>query len=233
MDILYGAIPQDGGIFEAKRCHQLLAPDIGQVPDRERTGNQRLLDLVAHDDMQRIGHLVGLDADQARLDLMDQGQKCLKAEIRTEMRIEFRQGENPEGGRARQLHLDEKALALMQGHAARPSRWQMRQGFREVLLIKPVTCLVQGSHQRTQELPVAIARGQPHIARHAATERMQRDRQAAMLEIEAQRCDQFACEPALGVNRVAGRARVAHTLAPLPVGLDGLGKKRGQFCFQR
>ena len=42
-------------------------PRLGQVVERQSARDELLLELEAQDDVQVVGHLVGLDADERRL----------------------------------------------------------------------------------------------------------------------------------------------------------------------
>ena len=60
------------GDRRAARCRagsrMPVVPRRRQVGEREIAGDQRALQPIAQDDMRRIGHLVGIDADEAALD---------------------------------------------------------------------------------------------------------------------------------------------------------------------
>ena len=56
----------------------LRVPGFGDVRGRERALDQLLLDLEAQDDVERVGRLVGIDADQAALDEVDMGEDVVE-----------------------------------------------------------------------------------------------------------------------------------------------------------
>ena len=73
----------------------------------------------------------------------------------------------------------------MHGHAACVAQRQMRPLGGQTLFIESVTGLMQDAHQGRQELARNIACRHAHIAGHAAAERMVRDIEPAVVEIEA------------------------------------------------
>ena len=58
-----------------------LVPHLGQVLELDRLREQLLLELEAEDDVQVVGRLVGLDADQRRLDPVDGAVPVLELDV--------------------------------------------------------------------------------------------------------------------------------------------------------
>ena len=54
------------GHLDAEELPHPRVPRLRQVGERELAGDELLLELEAEDDVQRVGDLVGVDADQAR-----------------------------------------------------------------------------------------------------------------------------------------------------------------------
>ena len=67
-----------GHVDPEHRAH-LVRPRRGQVGRVERALDELELELEAQDDVQRVGQLVGLDADERRRDDVDRLQEVLEA----------------------------------------------------------------------------------------------------------------------------------------------------------
>ena len=208
-------------------------PRLRQVGGVEPAGNQLLLDLEAQDDMQRIGHLVGIDADQPALDMQDVTEDVVLRPAFSQMPLDDRQRPAPEGGIAPDLLFHEQALALVHSHATGIAERPVRPFRRQVLLVERVAGLVQHAHQRRQELVGAVARGDPDVARHAAAERVMRDGQAAARDVEAHRRHHRQPELALLFDRIAARQRAQRVgLEALRLHLEGARHEIHQEALQ-
>ena len=140
--------------------------------------------------MERIGHLVGIDPDEAALDPVGQLQQVVGLPGRTlaaEGVARQRRQEAEERRPAADLHLDQEGLALVDRHAAvLADRLQPPVG-RQAALVHGVAGLVQYAHQSLGKVVFLVARGDAHIVRHTAAEGMQAGIHAAMVEVEANR----------------------------------------------
>ena len=58
----------------------------GRSLERDRLRDQFLLELEAQDDVQVVGRLVGLDADQRRLDPVDRAVEALQLDVAERLR---------------------------------------------------------------------------------------------------------------------------------------------------
>jgi hypothetical protein len=75
--------------------------------------------------------------------------------------------------------------------------------------------LVQHPHHGLHEVRLVIARGDSHVVGHAAAERMQRDVQAAMVEVEADRPHQAPRQGLLPGQREGSLGRLGGRTARL------------------
>ena len=73
LGVVTGANPQGLAI--------LLVPGRGQIMDRQVAGEHRLFQVEADDDVQVVSHLVGLNPDQAGLDVVDGGQELVERDV--------------------------------------------------------------------------------------------------------------------------------------------------------
>ena len=124
--------------------------------------------------MRWVGHLVGVHTDQARTGTYEQAAQIVLAKRRLTAQVLIKQRceQARECGSARQLHFERQALAFMYAVGARrayrlaqPLAWQ-------VLLKSCMAGFVYRTEQALHEVIFAIARGQTHIFRNAAAERM-------------------------------------------------------------
>ena len=152
--------------------------------------------------------------------MVDMRQDVVEAPGLAEMALDQRQRPAPEGRVAADLLFDEQALAFMHRHAAGLAERPVRPLLRQVLLVKRMAGLVQDAHQRRQEVGRPVAGGDAHVGRHAAAERVVRDRQAAVGEVEADGRHHREPELALPVDRVGARERLQRALGE-PLFLHG------------
>ena len=66
MDVLQAAVGGAGRAHLQPLLHAAV-PGLGQIAHRQLARQQFLLQLIAQQDVQRIGQLIGIDADQAAL----------------------------------------------------------------------------------------------------------------------------------------------------------------------
>ena len=138
--------------------------------------------------MERIGCLIGIDADEAALDAVNVGEDIIKAPAGdggvSQMLAQHGHGPFPEGGIAGQLLFNKQALAFMGRHAAGLAHGPVRPLLGQALLIKAVAGFMENAHEGGEEFTRGVARGHAHIGGHAAAEGMVRDIKAAMGEIK-------------------------------------------------
>ena len=163
-----------------------------QAPGRSASSRSprqhRPLEPVAQHDVQGIGHLVGVDADEARrharieaMDVVGGPGRPVLAEGRAHARC----GEVDEGVAAAGLHLHQQRLALVQRHAARIADRLAAPVARQAGFVEAMAGLVQHAHQGAREIGLVVARGDAHVVGRAAGEGMRRDVEPAVREVEA------------------------------------------------
>ncbi len=89
----------------------------------------------------------------------------------------------------------------MQGHAARLAYRLIAPRAGQSAFIHRMAGFMQNPHDRRCEIILVIARRNAHIIGNAATERMMRNIQTAMLEIKTDRLHQIKADPVLNRNR--------------------------------
>jgi len=138
--------------------------------------------------MGRVGDFVRIDADVAGRDPRHQPVEVVRREaaLPAQVALDQRLQQAGEAGMRGQLHLEGQALALVQAHRAGAGHRQAQPFARQVLLVAAMAGFVDGAGEALQEAVVAVARGHPHILRHAAAEGMGALVQPAGLEVEAQ-----------------------------------------------
>ena len=91
----------------------------GRSSSGELAGEDLLLQLEAQDDVQVVGRLVGLDADERRLHLVDRPVEVVELdvpELRRERLLQLRIEEAPEREAAADEVLPHAALRLVEAH---------------------------------------------------------------------------------------------------------------------
>ena len=160
----------------------------GRSATLEVARDQRPLEPVAQDDVQRVGHLVGVDADEAALDAGVEALEVRRREggVVAERLLELARQKAHERRRTAGLHLDEQRLALVDGHAALVAHRLAAPAQRQPGLVEGVTGLVQHAHQGRDELVLAVAGGDADVVGGAAAERVRALVEPAGVEVEAQ-----------------------------------------------
>ncbi len=148
-------------------------PQRGDVRHLDATLHQIALQLVAQDDVGRVGHLVRIDPDKAGLDpVVELDQVCRRQRrLLAEVGVNVRRQQRQEGGIMAELHLAEQALALVNAHGARLGHWLAQQLARQALLVTGVTGFVDDTHQAGDELLLVVAGGDAHVAAYNDTTR--------------------------------------------------------------
>ena len=161
---------------DAEQRLHLLVPQRRDVLGLDLALDQRALDLVAQDHVRRIGDLVGVDADEARLaraSAGDAGCRRSNAGCVAEVlaRAAARAGRRRRGCAPSCISNDRLWLSWMAIERACADRLAEPVA-RQVLLVARVAGLVDRAHQALHEVVLAIARRQAHVLGHAAAERM-------------------------------------------------------------
>ena len=200
-----------------------------QVGERQVAGDQRGFEVVAQQDVGRIGRLVGVHPDEAGLDPRLQAVEVLGREggaVAAELRPHQGREEREERAAAAGLHLDDERLALVQAHAAGLADGLVAPCGRAALLVERMAGLVQHAHQRPPEIGLVVTGGDPYVVRGAAAERVQADIEAPAAEVEPERLHQRQPDPLLRVHRERTVQRQRRGLARLP--LPGRRHQPGQ-----
>ena len=130
-----------------------------------------------------------------------------------------------------ELHLAEQALALVNAHGARLGHRLAEQCARQALLVACVARLVDDAHQAGDELLLVVARGDAHVRRHAAAERVAAHVEPAVRKIKAEQPHHLLAERLLRRNRErALRGEEGVALLPLAHGLDEAGQPARQIA---
>ncbi len=120
MDVLQDAAGVVGHVDAEELLHPGV-PDLRKVLERDRPLDELLLELEAEDDVQAVGRLVRIDADQPGLravDRADEGVELDRAELR-EVLLERREPVLPERPRAPNEVLPGATLRLVDAERRR------------------------------------------------------------------------------------------------------------------
>ena len=121
-----------------------------QVVYLELAVHHALFELVAHHDVQAVGDLVGLGADEGRLRLIDGAVEFLRRVARKlgEELAELREHEAREGARAAEQIFIETALALVDAHGDTAVEHRIGEIIRAAGVIERVAALVDNGEHR-------------------------------------------------------------------------------------
>ena len=149
MDVLQTSQPVVGRP-DAEQGHHAVVPGRRQLGEVQRAVEQLPLQPVAQDDMGRIGHLVGVDPDEVRLNPGPEAVQVVDLPGRP-LAVEGLAGQGRQEGqevrRAAGLHLDQQGLALVHGHAAGLTDRLQAPIAGQAALVEGVPRLVQHGHQ--------------------------------------------------------------------------------------
>ena len=179
--------------------------------------------------MRRVGDLVGIDADQPRLDARHQPVQVVRLEGRLRRRRPARPaapaGRRSRGGCPSCISKLSDWLSCIAIERASATGWPS-QFARQVLLVAAVAGLVHRAHQAAEEVVLAKARGQAHVLGHAAAERVRAHVEPAGLEVEAEQARSRARTGAAA--RPPGTARPAGSRASRRLALAHLADQPRQ-----
>src|SRR5581483_6710128 len=204
-----------------------LSPQLWQVLELDAAVDDVLLELEAENDVHAVGDLVGLDADERGLRLVDRRVELLDvdvAEVR-EALLEPWIEAAPERQAAADEVLPEPALRLVHAEARRLPHRQMRPLARQLVLVEAVAVLVHRREERLQVVAVVVRRDADVVDARTGRERMLGRIDAPRLRAVAEEVDDLVVERDLLVDvEVAGEERVVD-VAVAEVGdqLDELG----------
>ena len=233
VDVLHAAVLVVALRGQAEPLLHLRVPQLGDVRDLDAPFHQVPLQLVAQDDVGRVGDLVRIDADKAGLDPVVQLLEVRGCEriLCPEVCANARRNQREERGVMAELHLAEQALALVNAHGTRLGHRLAEQCARQALLVTRVTRLVDDAHQAGDELLLVVARGDAHVRRHAAAERVAAHVEPAVSKIKAEQSHHLLAERLLRRNRErALRGEEGVALLPLAHGLDEAGQPARQIA---
>jgi len=187
MNILQAALRVIGW-RDAQKILDRTVPGARQIGDRQIARHHRALQPKAHDDMRRIGHFVGIDANQRAFDVAPKTAEILhlvRFRIATETGVQRPAQPVEVGVVAAGLHFNDQRLALMDAHSGRFSNRLAHERGRQAAFIHRVAGFVDHRHDRLTEICRVVTRGDAHIRWDSAGKRVGRPVQPRMIEIEA------------------------------------------------
>ena len=199
----------------------------GRSSTRERALDQRQLELEAQDDVEVVGRLVGLDADQAAVDRVDAAveRRPRSCPAGAPGRFAARRGSaQAQNGRLRPTRFSHSRLcdSCTPSETGEPSGLRAEPGG-DAGLVEPVPELVQRAEERAAEVVQVVARGDADVAgarsaartgaaRRPAASRRDRSRSPSRMAITARRWSSTSCGPPNGppAGRGASRGDAGH-----------------------
>src|SRR5262249_17221454 len=157
-------------------------------PRRQVTANERLLQLEAQDDVHVVGRLVGLDADEGALDVVDGEEPVVERNVidrAGEHLLEPGEEVLPERPGASDLVLPKARLRFVDAERDGTTHRRTKVLVIEALVVDAVTSLVQDAEKALVELTRMVARREPAVAwPDAAAKRVNGDVEPSGSEIE-------------------------------------------------
>src|SRR5689334_15195665 len=153
--------------LDAEVLVHLLVPHLRQVAHRDAAVDEILLELEAKDHMHAVGDLVGLDANQRRVDAVDPGEEAVEldaAQLLWERRLRARVEELPERGAPPDEVLPHPALRLVDAERARAADRQALEMAWQLMRVETVAVLVHRREERLHRLRVVVRRD-PDVVR--------------------------------------------------------------------
>ncbi len=144
-----------------------LVPGLGQIAHGQTAFEHGQLEVEADHDVEVVGHLVGVGADERALDLVDRPVELLeghRAELLGEGCLEQRVVVPPEGARAADQVLPQARLALVDARGGAAGQDGAVVGRVDALLVHGVPRLVQGAEEALGQVVLVEAGGDAHIA---------------------------------------------------------------------
>ena len=192
-----------------------------QVVYLELAVHHALFELVAHHDVQAVGDLVGLGADEGRLRLIDGAVEFLRrvAAQLGEQLAELREHEARESARAAEQIFIEAALALVDAHGDTAVEHRIGEIIRAAGVIERVAALVDNGEHRGGKILLQIVRRDTlvKVRTERRRKRMLGRGQADMVQIEAHRAHQVVGKLRL---LLLGKMAVQHRIVDLRLFFD-------------
>ena len=189
VDVLQAA-PRGVGYVEAEVALDSVVPRTWKVGHRQIAANHRPLQIETQHDVQVVGRLVALDADQVRPHDIHRAIEVLVGDPvhhGAEDPARHGPGPLPERTRASDLVLPQTGLTLVPAEAERLG-CRLAQALRlgQPLLVQTVPGLVHRRSERIETSVVTVAGRDPGVARpEPSREGMRRDVEATIREVEA------------------------------------------------
>ena len=185
--------------------------------------------------MHPVGHLVGLDPDQAGRDCVDSRVEALEVDVPELLGVRLLQAgieELPERTAAAHEVLPEPALRLVDPERAGPAGRQPLEVLRLLMAVQPVSVLVHGREERLERVRVVVGRDPDVVAAWARSKWMLGRIDAPAVGPVAEQVRDLVRERALALGReVSLEERRVHV--PLPQLSDQRHERRLQLAEQR
>ena len=205
-----------------------------QVVHLEFAVHHTLFELVAHHDVQAVGDLVGLGADEGRLRLIDGAVEFLRrvAAQLGEQLAELREDEGREGAGAAEQVLIEAALALVDAHGNAAVEHRVGKLVRAAGIVERVAALVDNGEHRGGKILLQIVRRDAlvKVRTERRRKRMLSRGQADIVQIEAHRAHQVVGKLRL---LLLGKMAVQHRVIELRLRLDLLQERHDMLAQRR
>ena len=189
VDVLQAPFRVTGWTDPQALFHEIV-PGLGDAANGELAAEDALLQVVAQHDVQRIGELIGIHADQAAAHAVEVPVEILQAPFgpaHAEVFFEQRLYVAHEAAATPDDHLEQERLAFFERHAAIASHRLIAPVLRQAEVIHGVAAFVQRAEQARERIVLIEARGDPDIARHALGEGMLALIEAPAIEGKAER----------------------------------------------
>ena len=215
MRILQAAVRVVGNGNAQVLVHKAV-PKRGDVLGRGLAGKQHALDLVAHHNMQRIGELVGLGADQRRLRDVHGAVERVLVDVAVDLgcvAAQHLEQRSHKGAAATHGVLEEAALALVDAHGGATLKTGARIGRIDAQLIHGVSRLVDDAVDVGDAVVFVDVRGDARVAhREALAKRVLGKGKRGVVQVHADKLHQVEAHGALGSLGHVGVQKVGSRL---------------------
>lgn len=188
------------GIIGRRDPEQILGETIPlarEIGDRKAAFEEGHFEVEAHEDMEIVGHFVGIDPYGARADVIDGGEKFGagdRGELRAEMESQAGLEKGPELGASSDLVFPEAALGFVDGHADRLAERGADVGLGQALFVERVAGLVDRAEDGVEGVVFVKAGGQARVEGIAAAERVEGCVEATAIPVKANSIECLAYE---------------------------------------
>ena len=187
-------------------------PKRGDVLGRGLAGKQYALDLVAHHNMQRVGELVSLGADQRRLRDVHGAVERVLVDVAVDLgrvAAQHLEQRSHKGTAAAHGVLKEAALALVDAHGGAALKTGARIGGIDAQLVHGVSRLVDDAVDIGDAVVLVDVRGDARVAhREALAKRMLGKGKRGVVQVQADEPHQVEAHGALGSLGYVGVQKV-------------------------